>query len=155
VSCRSRLVDLILGGVTRSRGIIVLAAILVVGVFAAVVPASGKQPGRTGSVVGAAAATFDQHVVTAKDGRGGGPPAWARANGHGKGRGSDKSWKEAWHQLTPAQRQDKMAALIQTHEQGMRQWADCVAAAGSDPSTRATCVKPLPPGLAKKGLQPG
>ena len=43
-----------------------------------------------------------------------------------------------------------MADLVKAHEQGMKKWADCVAAAGTDTTKRGKCEKPLPPGLAKK-----
>jgi len=52
--------------------------------------------------------------------------------------------------LQPVTGEEEVAALVKTHEQGMIKWAGCVAAAGNDASKRATCPKPLPPGLAKK-----
>lgn len=78
------------------------------------------------------------------------PPPWA----HGAGRGSDPSWKDAWKVLTPAQRAAKMAELAQRHADGMKKFAACVEAAGDDSAARASCERPLPPGLAKKRLGP-
>lgn len=81
-----------------------------------------------------------------------GPPPWARA--HGRAHPdvkdhADKSWKEAWLALTPAQRERRMSELARVHAQGMREWATCVAATPEAPSPDA-CEKPLPPGLAKR-----
>jgi hypothetical protein len=82
-----------------------------------------------------------------------GPPPWAHAHGHHrqgiKGH-PDKAWKDTWQKLTPAQREEKMAALAEAHAEGMQKWADCVAAASGDATKRAECEKPLPPGLAKR-----
>ena len=58
-------------------------------------------------------------------------------------------WKNAWQQLTPAQRSRKMTALAQAHAEGMQAWGDCVDAAGSHSVNLVKCEKPLPPGLAK------
>jgi hypothetical protein len=135
----------------RSWGISLLASVLVAGLVMAVVAVAGtlaSSGGRGDSV--AQAAADDQRDKADKDGDRGGPPPWAHANGQGKGHGADKAWKDAWQKLTPAQKQDKMAALIKAHEQGMATWAECVAASRNDASKRARCVKPLPPGLAKK-----
>ncbi len=52
--------------------------------------------------------------------------------------------RSAWRTLTPAQRARKMAELSQTSRGAMQKWADCVAAGKDD------CVRPLPPGLARK-----
>jgi len=82
-----------------------------------------------------------------------GPPAWSRAHqNHRQGmKGhSGKAWKDAWHALTPAEREAKMRALAKAHAKGMQNWADCVAAARADATKRAACTKPLPPGLAKR-----
>jgi len=82
-----------------------------------------------------------------------GPPPWANAGGVGAQR--DKamdSWKDDWRALTPAQRTQKMASLARVHEDGMRNWSQCVRAAGTDAEKRRACEKPLPPGLAKKQL---
>ena len=49
-----------------------------------------------------------------------------------------------------ADRAGEMAELAQEHADGMKAWAACVKEAGDDPAKRAACVKPLPPGLAKK-----
>jgi hypothetical protein len=86
-----------------------------------------------------------------RHGMGLGPPPWA----HGAGTdaepgGKDPTWKQAWRELTPAQREDKMTALAKEHSDGMARWEQCVAAAGEDRQKRAECEKPLPPGLAKK-----
>jgi len=82
-----------------------------------------------------------------------GPPSWAHGHGrHGNGTKSiqDNAWKNAWQQLTPTQRSNKMAALAKAHAEGMRAWVDCVAAAGKSSVNLAKCEKPLPPGLAKR-----
>lgn len=84
----------------------------------------------------------------AEDAKGDGPPPWARAH-HGK---PDAAWKKAWKALTPAQRAARMAELAQQHADGMKLFAACVKAAGDDSSARAKCVRPLPPGQAKKQL---
>jgi hypothetical protein len=133
----------------RNWGVSALASILVAGLIIAVVAVAGSQTDRGGSVA-QAAATDQRDKPDKDDDAGGGPPPWAHANGQGKGRGADKMWKEAWRKLTPTQKQEKMAGLIRAHEQGMATWADCVAAAGNDIGKRATCEKPVPPGLAKK-----
>jgi hypothetical protein len=73
-------------------------------------------------------------------GQGHGPPSWAHATGDG-GKGSLDAWKE----LTPRQRAKKMAVLTRAHTAGMKKWAKCTAAGRND------CVRPLPPGLAKRG----
>jgi hypothetical protein len=81
------------------------------------------------------------------------PPAWARAHKHhatGPPGHPDKAWKESWHAMTPAQREQRMTELTRTHRQGMRQWQECVAAARDNAAERKACEKPLPPGLAKK-----
>ena len=80
-----------------------------------------------------------------------GPPPWARARGMGVDRGGTiDGWQDDWRALSPAQKGRKMAALAREHEDGMRSWARCVRAAGTDTDRRRTCEKPLPPGLAKK-----
>jgi hypothetical protein len=135
----------------RNRGVSLLASTLVAGLVIAFVAVAVSQTDGGGSVAHAAASAADQRDKPDKgDDAGGGPPPWAHADGQGKAHGADEVWKEAWHKLTPAQKQAKMAVLTQAHEQGMAKWADCVAAGGSDASKRAACVKPLPPGLAKK-----
>jgi len=73
-------------------------------------------------------------------GQGHGPPSWAHANGH-----KDKGSLDAWKQLTPRQRAQKMAVLTRAHTAGMKKWARCTAAGRND------CVRTLPPGLAKRG----
>jgi hypothetical protein len=53
----------------------------------------------------------------------------------------------AWRSLTPAQKArtaEKLAERSRTHAEGMQKWADCVATGRDD------CVRPLPPGLAKR-----
>jgi hypothetical protein len=85
-------------------------------------------------------------------GRSLGPPSWAHGHGQHGDSGKpiqDKSWKDAWQQLTPAQRSKKMTDLAKAHAEGMRAWADCVAA-GKSGVNLAKCEKPLPPGLAKR-----
>jgi hypothetical protein len=49
-----------------------------------------------------------------------------------------------WQGLTPAEKAKKMATLSREHADAMQKWSDCVAAGRDD------CVRPLPPGLAKK-----
>ena len=101
------------------------------------------------SVPRVAAATADQQDDEARDeGVRGGPPAWARRNGNDHG--ANKAWKEAWQMLSPSEKDKKMAALVEAHQQGMKTWTDCVAPSRNDASKRGKCVKPLPPGLAKK-----
>ena len=145
----------------KNAGIGLLASSVFCGLAVAVVPvAVNHLDGSTSSGPDAAAAVAvqqdegrdDQELDEAEldDETRDGPPAWAHANGKGKTRGADKSWKEAWRQLTPAQKAAKMTALAQAHEQGMQEWTACVAAAGDDTTARAKCAKPLPPGLAKK-----
>jgi len=82
------------------------------------------------------------------DGHGHRPP-WAH---HGNGGKPDHAWKDAWKDLTPAERAAKMAELAQKHADGMKKWATCVKDAGDNAAARAKCTKPLPPGLAKKQL---
>jgi hypothetical protein len=86
-------------------------------------------------------------------GRALGPPSWANAHGrHGNGSKPSQAndWKDAWQQLTPAQRSNKMASLAKAHADGMRAWGDCVAGAGKSMVNLEKCEKPLPPGLAKR-----
>ena len=70
-----------------------------------------------------------------------GPPPWAHAHGAKK---PGKAALEAWKKLTPAEKAKRMAALSPRHADGMKKWADCVAAGRTD------CERPLPPGLAKR-----
>jgi hypothetical protein len=70
-----------------------------------------------------------------------GPPSWAHG---GKAKAHDKSLT-TWKRLTPAQREATMAKLVHEHTTGMKKFSACVAAGRQD------CVKPLPPGLAKRG----
>ena len=67
-----------------------------------------------------------------------GPPPWAS---HPRG---PQAQAGSWHDLTPKQRARKMARLAQRHATAMRKWAACMQAGGTD------CVRPLPPGLAKR-----
>ena len=67
-----------------------------------------------------------------------GPPPWAS---HPRG---PRAQVGSWHDLTPKQRSRKMARLTQRHATAMRKWAACMQAGGTD------CVRPLPPGLAKR-----
>jgi hypothetical protein len=135
----------------RNWGVSLLASILVYALVMAVVLVVVNQADRAGSVPRVAAAIADQQDDAEQDNDvGGGPPAWARANGKGRGHGADTAWKAAWQKLTPVQKDKEMAALVKAHEQGMKKWTDCVAGGGNDASKRGECVKPLPPGLAKK-----
>jgi hypothetical protein len=118
---------------------LVAAALLVGGVVAAATQASrASDDGATRPAASSAEAAD--------------PPGWARAHKNHAARPghADKAWKEAWHAMTPAQRERRMTELGRAHRQGMRQWAECVAAAGDDKAQRSECEKPLPPGLAKK-----
>ena len=72
-----------------------------------------------------------------------GPPPWAHGHGVKK---PGKAALEAWKKLTPAGKAKRMATLSQRHADGMKRWAACVAAGRTD------CERPLPPGLAKRGL---
>lgn len=141
----------------RNAGVSLLASILFCGLaMALVLIAVNQRDGAGSSVPNAAAAVVGQQDDGGKDheelddAAGEGPPAWARGHGKSKSHGADKAWKEAWHKLTPAQKAAKMAALVVAHEQGMKEWTACIAAAGDDSSEREHCVKPLPPGHAKK-----
>lgn len=67
-----------------------------------------------------------------------GPPPWAS---HPRG---PQAKVPGWHDLTPEQRAAKMARLAQRHAAAMRKWAACARA------DRTDCVRPLPPGLAKR-----
>lgn len=67
-----------------------------------------------------------------------GPPPWAS---HPRG---PQAQVGSWHDLTPKQRARKMARLAQRHTTAMRKWASCVHAGRTD------CLRPLPPGLAKR-----
>ncbi len=49
-----------------------------------------------------------------------------------------------------ADRAGAMAKRAQQHADGMKAWADCVEKAADDAAARTACVKPLPPGLAKR-----
>ena len=75
------------------------------------------------------------------DGERHGPPPWA--HGHGA-KGQDKSLTK-WKAMTPAQREATMDRLVREHAAGMKEFSACVEAGRQD------CVKPLPPGLAKRG----
>ncbi len=92
------------------------------------------------------------HQDEGDDGDAGDPPPWARDGGKGKGggHGVDKAWQKAWHELSPAQKEQKMTALAAAHDRGMTAWTDCMAAGGKDASNGGACEKPLPPGRAKK-----
>ena len=76
-----------------------------------------------------------------------GPPAWAHANGrraHATGH-QNRERLDAWKALTQQQRTAKMTALTRAHTAGMKKWAHCRAAG------RVDCVRPMPPGQAKRG----
>ena len=139
---------------TTSRNSL-LASVLACGIAMAVllVAPSEAQRAQAPTGAGAAAAAQDDDERAGDDERAddeaGGPPAWAQ-NGKDKAHGPDKAWKEAWKKLTPAQKLERMAALSKAHREGMEKWADCIAAAGEDEAKREGCVKPLPPGQAKK-----
>ncbi len=93
-------------------------------------------------------------------GEGHGPPPWAhggrdkadkaeKAEKADKVRGRakpSKEWKSQWRELSPQERADRMAELAQEHAEGMREWTRCLDDDGED------CVRPLPPGQAKKQL---
>jgi hypothetical protein len=51
---------------------------------------------------------------------------------------------DAWKRLSPAEKVRMMKRLTREHARGMRDWARCKATGRDD------CVRPLPPGLAKK-----
>jgi hypothetical protein len=131
---------------------LVAAALLVAGLVAAATQASpgSDEEAAVTQPAGSSAAAPQLRPHGQKVGKSG-PPAWARAHKHHPtGDHADKAWKDAWHAMTPAQRERRMTELARTHRQGMRQWAECVAAAGEDSTQRSACVKPLPPGLAKR-----
>jgi len=139
----------------RNLGASLLASILVYGLAMAVVLVAGNQANSERSLSHVTAATAvqqadDEQADDEQADVGEGPPAWAHANDKRRGNGPAKAWKESWHKLTPAQKSKKMAGLVKAHEQGMKKWTDCVAAGGNDASKRGKCIKPLPPGLAKK-----
>ena len=134
----------------RNVGISLLASSMVSGLAMVVVLVAGNQANSEGAVADVAAATVVQQDDGEQDDVGAGPPAWAHANDKRGGNGAAKAWKESWQKLTPAQKSEKMAGLVKAHEQGKKKWGDCVAAAGNDASKRVECMKPLPPGLAKK-----
>ena len=99
----------------------------------------GHQAGKPGKAQ-------DDDESEAADGNG--PPPWA----HGHQGKPNQAWKQAWKALTPAERAAKMAELAQKHADGMKKFAACVKDAGDDSGARAKCVRPLPPGQAKKQL---
>jgi hypothetical protein len=104
-----------------------------------------KRPGEASDEASEATKDTDEidadEPKTAKPGRAqrNGPPSWAHAHG-------DKSRRTltAWTQLTPQQRAKKMAGLTRAHSTDMKKWSTCTAAGRTD------CVRPLPPGLAKR-----
>ena len=129
---------------------LVAAALLVAGWVAAATQASPSGDEEGAQPVGSSAAALRSRPRGQKDDKPV-PPAWAQAHKqHSTGDHADKSWKDAWHAMTPAQREERMTELARTHRQGMRQWAECVAAADGDKTKRSACEKPLPPGLAKR-----
>jgi len=154
----------------RNLGTSLLASILVYGVAVVVVLVGGNQANSEGSFSRVTAATVvqqdegeqaddeqaddeqadDEQADDEQADVGQGPPAWAHANDKRRGNGAAKEWKESWQKLTPAQKSEKMTGLVKAHEQGMKKWADCVAAGRNASSKRGECMKPLPPGLAKK-----
>ena len=100
-----------------------------------------------GSQVGAAdpgqadpSTDADDDEADGDDDGGTGPPPWA----HGHGAKAHKGSLSAWKALSPSERASLMAKLVRAHEMGMRKFAACRAAGSDD------CVKPLPPGLAKR-----
>lgn len=109
---------------------------------AAVALASADDPARPGH-----SKTKADSGTGEKADHGNGPPPWAH---HGNGGKPDHAWKDAWKNLTPAERAAKMAALAQEHADGMKKWAACVKDAGDDSAARTKCTRPTPPGLAKK-----
>jgi hypothetical protein len=70
-----------------------------------------------------------------------GPPPWAQVHGT---KSQEKSLTQ-WKAMGPAQRRATMDRLVHEHAAGMTKFSACVAAG------RQHCVKPLPPGLAKRG----
>lgn len=129
-----------------------LAALVVGGLFAVTAALASGPAGET-TAAAAARATDDRDQGDGEE-SGHGPPPWAHSNkaaaiDHGK----NAAWKEAWRQLTAAQRARKMTVLADAHAAGMRTWKRCVDAAADDETKRAACEKPLPPGLAKKQLR--
>jgi hypothetical protein len=55
-----------------------------------------------------------------------------------------KARNDAWKSLGPAQKADLMKKLTREHADGMRAWDACKAAGRDD------CVRPVPPGHAKR-----
>ena len=133
----------------------VLAALMVGGLFAVTAALASGPAGETTAATPARDADDPRQGDGEGDGEGAGHgrPPWAHSNkaaaiGHGR----NAAWKEAWRQLTPAQRERKMKRLADAHAAGMRAWKSCVDAAADDETKRAACERPLPPGLAKKQL---
>jgi hypothetical protein len=73
-------------------------------------------------------------------GRGHGPPRWAHGHSSKPGTHSRTESKK----LSPEQHATMMEELARQHAGGMKEWTKCVA------DRRDDCVRPLPPGLAKK-----
>ena len=71
----------------------------------------------------------------------GGPPPWAKAGGH---QAKGKTGLEKWKQLSAVEKKNLMTKLSSEHEAGMKAFAACRADGRDD------CVKPLPPGHAKR-----
>lgn len=130
-----------------------LLAVLAVAVPVVVATLSGN--GGSGQAVAAVDPDTDADIDTKADageaGRGG-PPPWAHAGGKDKADKGAKHAKDsldAWKSLTPAEREKLMTRLSQEHEDGMKTYQACRTEGRTD------CVKPLPPGLAKRQAAQG
>jgi cytochrome c-type biogenesis protein CcmH/NrfG len=66
------------------------------------------------------------------------PPAWGHQDR------SERGPDDAWKKTSPAQKADTMKRLTREHARGMRAWGECQAAGRDD------CVRPTPPGHAKR-----
>jgi hypothetical protein len=148
------------------RKLSVLVAASLLALFAVAVPVVvDALSGNDGSGQAVAAVDPDTEAGTdadvkadAGDAEGGGPPPWAHAGGKDK---ADKGAKhaehaehskdslDAWKSLTPAEREKLMTRLSKEHEAGMEAYQACRAEGRTD------CVKPLPPGLAKRQAAKG
>lgn len=130
-----------------------LSALLVVGVVGATALVMSNDANVSRAPAGSSEPGKDQRPGSAeKDEKshGLGPPAWAGGHASKDGRSAGADWKDAWRELTPAQREARMKELAEAHARGMETWGECVSAAGTDRAKRAQCAKPLPPGLAKR-----
>lgn len=85
----------------------------------------------------------DESVDDRADGERGGPPPWASSVGRDARDKAPKALSK-WKSLTSDQKAALMKRLAAEHEAGMKEFAACRE------EGRADCVKPLPPGLAKR-----